>query len=294
MYILPHADFSVLLGLPWFYATRCAINPAEKTIKFNSETYSLDDQISIFNPEMEETVFLTEVDALDPDDIDILPDWEHTGFKGIVPVCKLDNDQMSSLVKVSENIRNGFAKDYNDLGKCSILPYKIRLTADEIVYVPPYRRSIVENEEIEKEVTKLLKAGIIEVSDSPYSSPILMVPKKDGTKRMCIDYRKLNAITVPKNLPIPQIKSIFDRISGATWFSAVDLRSGYLQCSMHPDSIKYTAFSTSNNKYAFRFLPFGTRNAVGHFCRIIHMVLGKFEWCQPYLDNKVIIGSSGA
>lgn len=93
-------------------------------------------------------------------------------------------------------------------------------------------------------------------------------------------------------MPIPQIKTIFDRISGATWFSLMDLKSGYYQCTLHKDSREYTSFSTSNNKYMFKCLPFGLRNAVGHFCRIINMVLGNLPFIQTYLDDFVIFSDT--
>ena len=89
----------------------------------------------------------------------------------------------------------------------------------------------------------MLKAKVIRPSRSAWSAPVIMIPKKDGTKRMCVDYRKLNAVTKQVNWPLPVIQDIFDRLSGSKWFSALDLKSGYWQIEMSPESIEKTAFS---------------------------------------------------
>ena len=102
-------------------------------------------------------MFLTEIESYDPDDIDVLPDWDSMNFKGIIPTCSVTKAQSKQLEQISERIRHGFANDYKDLGKCNILPYRIKLISDEIVYIPPYRRSIKDMAVIEAEVEKLLK-----------------------------------------------------------------------------------------------------------------------------------------
>jgi hypothetical protein len=165
--------------------------------------------------------FITEISSGDwADDIDLSSyDWNESLFKGIITNSQLTNDQKSKLKILSNKIRNSFAESLKDLGKCTILPYKIKMISDQIVHIPQYRKSIVEQEIIDKKVKEMFDAGIIRISNSPHSSPSLLVNKANGEKRFVIDFRKINSYTVPENLPIPQIRDIFDRVSGAVWFS---------------------------------------------------------------------------
>jgi hypothetical protein len=285
MYVMNHDDYEILLGLPWFMATQAGINPSERTLKFQSEIFPLDDEKYV-ESEYVDRVLLTEIDTFDDDDLEGDTDWTGSLFKGITPVAQLNNYQHKTLEKISRAIKSDFAKDFKDLGKCTILPYKIRTVSDKIIFRHPYRKSIVEQKKIQEEVDKMLEAGVISVSRSPHSSPILMmIPKKDGTMRMCIDYREVNKITEPENLPLPLISDIFDRLSGKFWFSALDLKSGYWQCVLDCKSRDLTAFSTDKNRYCFNVVPFGVRNAPGHFCRLMHIVLGHLPCVELYLDD---------
>ena len=116
----------------------------------------------------------------------------------------------------------------------------------------------------------------------------MLIPKLNGTKRLCIDYRRLNKVTVQQNWPIPRIQDILDRLSGSIWFSALDLKSGYWQVKMHPDSIEKTAFSTPDGHFEFLRLPFGLKNAPADFSRIMQMTLGEFKFVEIYLDDITI------
>ena len=97
---------------------------------------------------------------------------------------------------------------------------------------------------------------------------------------------------MPENLPIPQIRDIFDRISGTNWISTFDLASAYFQCVMDDDSRKFTSFCTRTNKYEFNRLPFGLRSAVSHFCKLINMVIGNLECCLSYVDDIICFSQS--
>jgi hypothetical protein len=108
---------------------------------------------------------------------------------------------------------------------------------------------------------------------------------------MVIDWRCLNKITEPENLPMPLIKSIFDGLSGAKYFNCLDLASGYLQCELDEGSRKYTAFCTATNKYEYNVLPFGVRFAPGHFAKMMNMVIGNFPWIQCYIDDLIIFSN---
>ena len=287
MFVLPNTEFEVLLGLKWFMETGCSINPSQRSLQFKSEIFSLDNEEEALGME-DENVFLTEIDPTETDDIDTYQDWSDNPFKGIKPESELSPNEWIEVKKLDEKIKNGFATSLKDLGKCDILPYKIKLTSDEIVNIPQYRKSIVDHEYIQKYVEEMEEAGLIRKSNSPYSSPLLLVPKKNGERRLVTDFRSLNKITQPENLPTPLVRDIFDRVSGSKWFSLFDLTSGYNQIVLHKDSRKYTSFCTRTNKYMYNVLPFGLKNAVGGFCKIMEMTVGHLSsCCLPYVDDLI-------
>jgi dGTP triphosphohydrolase len=140
MYVLPHSEIEVILGLSWFSATGCSVNPSKRTIKFESEQFSIDDNLLEENEEFDSS-FITEISSGDwADDIDLSSyDWNESLFKGIITNSQLTNDQKSKLKILSNKIRNSFAESLKDLGKCTILPYKIKMISDQIVHIPQYR-----------------------------------------------------------------------------------------------------------------------------------------------------------
>src|SRR6184192_1211767 len=115
------------------------------------------------------------------------------------------------------------------------------------------------------ELDRLIKAGSIEPSTSPYGAPVIFVKKKDGKLRMCIDYRALNKITKKNRFPIPLIDDLIDRLQGAQVFTKIDLRWGYNQVRIHKDDIEKTAFRTRYGHYQYKVMPFGLTNAPATF-----------------------------
>ena len=107
---------------------------------------------------------------------------------------------------------------------------------------PPYRVSYAQQEEIMTQVKELLEKGMKRPSSSPFCSPVLLVQKKDGSYCMCVDYRALNKSTIQKCFPVPRIEDIFDKLQGASYFSRIDLKSGYHQIRIVPEDIHKTAF----------------------------------------------------
>ena len=147
----------------------------------------------------------------------------------------------------------------------------------------PYRLAPSEMQELSSQLQELLSKGFIRPSSSPWGAPILFVKKKDGSMRMCIDYRELNKLTVKNRYPLPRIDDLFDQLQGASFFSKIDLRSGYHQLRVHDDDIPKTAFRTRYGHYEFLVMPFGLTNAPAVFMDLMNRV------CRPYLDKFVIV-----
>ena len=142
-------------------------------------------------------------------------------------------------------------------------------------------------------VDEMLAGGQIEPSESPWSAPVVLVTKKDGGTRFCVDYRKLNLATVKDAYPLPRIYDTIDMLAGKRWFSTLDLASGYWQVSLSPEARCKTAFATHSGLFQFRVMPFGLCNAPATFERLMDRVLQGLRWsrCLVYLDDIISFGT---
>jgi hypothetical protein len=129
----------------------------------------------------------------------------------------------------------------------------------------PYRMSIEELKELKKQLMELQEAGYIRPNSSPCGAPVLFVQKKDGSQRMCVDYRSLNDVTMKNKCPLPRIEDLFNRMRGARVFSKIELRPGYHQMKIRPSDIPKAVLSTRYVLYEFTVMSFGLTNALAYF-----------------------------
>ena len=144
--------------------------------------------------------------------------------------------------------------------------------------ITPYRMAPVELKELKLKLQELLEKGFIRPSVSPCGAPVLFVKKKDGTLRLCTDYRQLNKLTVNNKYQLPRIDDLFDQLKGASIFSKIDLRSWYHQLRIKEVDVHKTAFRTRYEHYEFLVMPFGLTNAPADFMDLMNRVF------QPYVD----------
>ena len=146
----------------------------------------------------------------------------------------------------------------------------------------------------EKSVETMLNSDIIEPSNSPWCSPVVLVAKKDGSRRFCVDYRKLNEVTRKDVYPLPRCEEILHALSGAEYFTHLDLVRGYWQIGAKEEDREKTAFSTPNSHYQFKWMPFGLTNAPATFQRTMNTILHDLNWldCLVYQHDIIIFAGT--
>lgn len=187
-----------------------------------------------------------------------------------------------------------FTMANNNLGCTTLIQHEIPLV-DEAPVRQRYRRiPPSQYEEVKSHIKQLLEQGVVRESCSPYASPVVIVRKKDGAMRLCVDYRQLNAKTRKDSFPLPRIEESLDSLSGARWFSTLDLASGYNQVEVVEKDRHKTAFCTPFGLYEFNRMAFGLCNAPGTFQRLMERILGdqRHQSLLLYLDDVVLFSSS--
>ena len=187
-----------------------------------------------------------------------------------------------------------FAKHEGDLGRTDLARHRIETGNAAPIKQRPRRLPIHQKEVADTEIESMLKRGIITPATGPWAAPVVLVRKKNGKVRFCVDYRRLNAITRKDAYPLPRIDETIDMLSGSRFFSTFDLASGYWQVPMDPDHKEKTAFATPSGLYQFEVMPFGLCNAPSTFERLMDRVLQGLQWqmCLVYLDDIIVYSRS--
>ena len=187
-----------------------------------------------------------------------------------------------------------FGTKEKPFGRTDLVKHDIVVENSSPIKQPMRRIPFHLRPEADNEVNKMLQSGVIEPSSSPWAAPVVLVRKKDGTIRYCIDYRKLNDVTKKDSYPLPRIDDSLDVLGKANYFSTLDLASGYWQIQLTDEAKEKSAFSTNSGLYQFTVMPFGLTNAPATFQRLMERVLAGLQWhtCLVYIDDIIIFSET--
>ena len=235
----------------------------------------------------------TRVVTSDDSQVEVTPQ-QHELLWGLVENSEdtLNQQQKHHLFNLLLGYADVFALSDDHMGRTKQLKHKINTGDHQPIRQQARRIPPCKREEVHQLLQDMLVRKVIQPSTSPWASPVVLVKKKDGSTRFCIDYRKINAITHKDAYPLPRIDDTLDTLSGAQWFSTVDLLSGYWQVEVAEEDKPKTAFATREGLYEFNVMPFGLCNAPATFQRLMDLVLAGVQWtqCLVYLDDVIIIG----
>ena len=226
------------------------------------------------------------------------------GKSGVVPhhLINLYNEaaagrttgEQEEILHLLQKYSHAFSVNDYDLGLTHLVEHTIDTGDAKPVKQPPRRVPIAFAEEEKKLIMQMQEQGIIRKSSSPWSSPLVLVIKKNGKVRPCVDYRRLNAVTIKDAFPLPRIQDCLDTVAGATIFSTFDLTSGYHQIPVRSEDIHKTAFVTKYGLFEFQTMPFGVCNGPPTCQRLMELVLNGLQWqiCLIYLDDIIVFGNN--
>lgn len=205
---------------------------------------------------------------------------------------KLDASERDAVLNVVRQFQHVFSWDKSDLGLTNLVEHTIDLTTDNPVKSAPYKTQPAKQKIIDEQVNEMLEQNIIENSKSPFASPVVLAKKKNGEWRFCVDFRSLNNVTVKDAYPLPRMDDTLQALHGNSFFSSLDLLTGFWQIPVDVLDRYKTAFVTRGGLYQFRVMPFGLTNAPATFQRLMDRVLLGLNWraCVVYLDDIIVFG----
>ena len=206
----------------------------------------------------------------------------------------IESNQVSEVSDMLLRNQASFSKSDTDLGHCTIVQHEINLRDEKPVKQAFRRIPRALYDEVREQIRVMLEAKVIRESNSPWSSPLVLVRKKDGTTRICVDYRRLNAQTIPDAYALPRIEEGMDLLQGSNWFSTIDLKSGFWQIAMREQDVPKTAFATPFGFYEHLTTPMGLMNAGATCQRAIEKALGNYNMtiCQAYYDDVIVFSET--
>lgn len=203
---------------------------------------------------------------------------------------KLTRKQRKQVRKLLKRFASCFATSNGDLGQVDVVAHTIDTGDAQPIFQPPYASSFKQREVIKDQVEEMLKNDVIEPASGPWASPVVLVKKPDGSWRFCVDYRRLNDVTTGDVYPLPRIEDALSLLQGSTYFSSLDMQSGFWQIKVDPKDRAKTAFVTPDGLFQFKVLPFGLINSPRTFQRTMDVLLAGLKWyiCLVYIDDIIV------
>ena len=249
-----------------------------------------------------------QLDNITEGDITLIPEWEvgtissvhlaQSPTGGQLPQIpdSLSFEQRKDLQRLIVEYQDVFSKEDNPISSTSLVEHEIHTTGTP-VRLPFRRQNPIVRDIEQQQVKEMLRDEVIRPSTSPWASPVVMVKKKDGSMRFCVDFRKMNDATIKDAHPLPRIDDTLESLHGAQYFSTLDLKSGYWQVPIKEEDKEKTTFRTSSGQlYEFNQLPFGLCNAPATFSRLMDRTLAGLAWniCLYYLDDIIVFSATWA
>jgi len=230
----------------------------------------------------------------DDEDLDYEVGWDLESdakieVKSSTPL-KREEEKLFKQLKVK--IKKTIATDLSQLGKAKLGAHKINMVDDSPTYQAQYRMAPAERLAVKTQCDEYLKAGIISPSFSPNSAPIILVKKKDGGLRMCLNYKKLNLKMKTERFPIPRVDDILEQLAQNRYFSKIDLKSGFHQIPLAAESKQHTSFMTPDGAYEFNVAPFGLQNLPFDFSRKMAQAFMGIKCVTVFIDDICIFSQT--
>ncbi|WRX29424.1 Reverse transcriptase domain - like 10 [Theobroma cacao] len=273
--VLDTLDFDVILGMNWLSPCHASVDCYHKLVRFDfpsEPSFSIQGDWSNAPTNLISVISARRL--------------LRQGCIGYLAVVRDTKAMVGNVIQVSvvKEFVDVFPEELPGLPPEREIEFCIDLIPDtRPISIPPYRMAPVELKELKDQLEDLLDKGFIRPSVSPWGAPVLFVKKKDGSLRLCIDYRQLNKVKVKNKYPLPRIDYLFDQLEGAQCFSKLDLRSGYHQLRIRNEDISKTVFRTRYGHYEFLVMSFGLTNAPAAFMDLMNRVF------KPYLDKFVVV-----
>ena len=273
--VLSIHDFDIILGMDWLSKHRATLDCYKKEVR-------------LVRPEEPCVIFRGIRREIAPSLINAMTASKMLrkgcqGYLAFVVDRRQEGTRLEDIPIIKE-FPDVFPDDISGLPPDREVEFTVDLIPEtEPISIPPYRMAHAELRELKAQLEDLLSKGFIRPSISPWGAPVLFVKKKDGSLRLCIDYRQLNRVTIRNQYPLPRIDELFDQLQGSRVYSKIDLRSGYHQLRVQESDVPKTAFRTRYGHYEFLVMPFGLTNAPAAFMDLMNRVF------QPYLDRFVIV-----
>ena len=260
---------------------------------YKNETAALCDQVAIHSDSEQggcENEIHEQIRTVTAESIVTITLPEHLQQMYEASIKNLTQDEAKLIKALLLKHASVFSKSRSDLGFCDIIPHRINTGLAPPIRIPPRRAPMTMKNAVDEEVQRLIDNNLVVKSKSPWAFPLVPIKKKDGSIRICVDYRKLNEVTLHDSYPLPKIQECLDALQGAKWFSTIDATSGFFQVQNHPDDMDKTAFVCDKGLFAFRVLPMGLRNSPATYQRLMVHIMSPllYETCLVYLDDCIV------